>query len=62
MYTDNIPSCYTTSIDPHLHRAGALDLLVDVLFTTPKYRASDVRLVSGLSDHMAVAGNIEKID
>ncbi|OGG73112.1 hypothetical protein A3A38_04865 [Candidatus Kaiserbacteria bacterium RIFCSPLOWO2_01_FULL_53_17] len=57
-YTDNIPREYTTSIDGTLHRAGSLPYMVDGLFTTPEYRATDVRLVSGVSDHCAIVATI----
>lgn len=59
-YKDNIPLEYTTSIDKDLHRAGDLQLMVDGLFTTPSYIAKDVRLVNGVSDHMAIVATIEK--
>jgi hypothetical protein len=47
-----------TSIDPKLHRAGALQLMVDGLFTTPGYEASDVMLHTGVSDHCAITARI----
>ena len=39
---DNIPEGYTSSIDPALHKAGPLPLMVDGLFSTPDYRVVDV--------------------
>lgn len=60
--TDNIPADVTTTIDPLLHRAGALNLVVDGLFTSPHYRASEVAVHAGLSDHQAVTGVIEAAD
>ena len=62
-YKDNIPSHYETSIDNKIHRDGVqnITLMVDGLFTTPAYIAKDVRLVDGVSDHMAVVAEIEKI-
>lgn len=65
-YKDNIPAHYETSIDIDLHRAkdddpvGLSTKMVDGLFTTPEYRASDVSLVSGVSDHCAIVATIEK--
>ncbi len=65
-YTDNIPPHYLTSIDVALHRAGKerphelADKMVDGLFTTPGYRASDVVLVDGVSDHMAIVATIDQ--
>ena len=59
-YKDNIPSHYTSSIDP-MHRAGELPLVVDGLFTTPEYEARDVELHKGVSDHKAVTATITKV-
>ena len=59
-YKDNIPPRYTTSIDKDFHRAGALDLMVDGLFSTPAYHVSDVELVCGVSDHCAVMATVSK--
>ena len=63
-YKDNIPAEYETSIDINLHRAGKLrphelaDKMVDGLFTTPGYTASEVVLHSGVSDHCAIVAQI----
>jgi endonuclease/exonuclease/phosphatase family metal-dependent hydrolase len=57
---DNIPAQYETSIDGAIHRAGPLPVMVDGLFTTPGYAASDVSLVSGVSDHCAITATIEE--
>jgi endonuclease/exonuclease/phosphatase family metal-dependent hydrolase len=57
-YTDNIPSEITTSIDGSLHRAGALELMVDGIFSTPGYEVSDVYLFTGISDHCALLATI----
>ena len=56
IYRDNIPSSVTTTIDPKLHRAnmtvpGKLALMVDYIWSTPKYRVGEVSVVSGVSDH-----------
>lgn len=59
-FIDNIPQEYTTSIDKNLHRAGDLQLLVDGLFSTPQYHMTNVRLVDGVSDHLAILAEIEK--
>jgi endonuclease/exonuclease/phosphatase family metal-dependent hydrolase len=65
-YKDNIPSKYKTSIDINLHRAGKTQgehlskLMVDGLFTTPQYIASDVSLEFGVSDHAAIVATIAK--
>ncbi|MCB9815363.1 endonuclease/exonuclease/phosphatase family protein [Candidatus Nomurabacteria bacterium] len=58
---DNVPLKYLTSIDGNIHKAGPLPYMVDGLFTTKQYEVSNVRLVSGVSDHMAVVAEIEKV-
>jgi hypothetical protein len=61
-YKDNIPKEYDTSIDQNLHRVKGLKLMVDGLFSTSTYKASNVKLVDGLSDHMAIVAEIAKED
>lgn len=56
---DNIPSEVETTIDPNLHYAnkkeqGKLKLVVDYVWSTPKYKVKNVRVVSGVSDHCAI--------
>jgi len=59
-YKDAIPREYTSSIDGNIHRSGALPYMVDGLFTTAAYAASNVELVSGVSDHCAIVATITK--
>ena len=65
-YKDNIPPQYETSLDISLHRSGKdrpqelADKMVDGLFTTPAYTASDVVLHKGISDHCAITATITK--
>jgi hypothetical protein len=61
IYTDHIPKEYMTSIDGNHHRAGALPLMVDGLFSTPHYNVSNVAFASDLSDHYALRAHIEKL-
>ncbi|CAN5200242.1 hypothetical protein BH11PAT1_BH11PAT1_2160 [soil metagenome] len=58
VYTDNIPSDVTTSMDPDLHKVKNLPYLVDGMFSTDSYKVSDVRVVSGVSDHQAIVGYV----
>lgn len=58
VYRDNIPGDITTTIDPDLHRAGDLQLVVDGLFTTKHYDVTDVKVVGGLSDHKAIIAEV----
>lgn len=66
-YADNIPTQYATSIDVTLHKRGKerghelADKMVDGLFTTPEYRAQDVELHFGISDHAAVTARIARV-
>lgn len=61
-FTDHIPLKYTSSIDPQFHKSGkALPYMVDGLFSTPQYSVNHVRLVNGLSDHLAVVAEVIKI-
>ncbi len=65
-YKDNVPKEYTTSIDINFHYAAITDpvglsaKMVDGLFTTNTYTASDVRLQFGVSDHAAIVATISK--
>lgn len=55
-YTDNVPPCITTTIDPQRHRVQGLSAMVDGIFTTPAYAVSRVEAHGGLSDHYALTG------
>ena len=57
-WRDCIPPHVTTSLDPVLHRAGPLELMVDGLFTTADYVAANVALHRGVSDHQAITADI----
>ncbi len=65
-YTDAIPRTYTSSLDLNLHRAAGdpvqreslARFMVDYIFLSKKYRAENVHLESGVSDHKAVIANI----
>ena len=63
-FKDNLPAEIKSTIDPRLHRANQngnrLEEVVDTIFTTPHYHVSNVRVISGVSDHMAVVGMVSK--
>lgn len=61
-YTDNIPQEVQTTLDPALHRVRGLMYVVDGLFSTPGYAVSDVEVISGVSDHCALIGTIQRTD
>jgi len=56
---DNIPPEIKTTLDPRLHKAGPLPYVVDYVWSTPRYMVSNVKVVSGVSDHMAILAEIE---
>lgn len=61
-FTDNIPPEIATTIDSSNHYSGKkLELVVDNIFTTPGYQVSKIRVITGISDHCAVLGEVEKI-
>lgn len=60
-YNDNVPYEYTTSIDSENHRAGHLDYMVDGIFSTKDFKASNFKMHSDLSDHLGLSADIEKI-
>lgn len=61
-YTDNIPQDIITTIDNNLHKAKAnIQFVVDGCFTSGEYKASEVEVVDGVSDHMAVVATISKL-
>lgn len=57
-FTDNIPKEIVSSLDPELHRKKGLERMVDYFWTKGDYRAKNVHLVSGVSDHCAVVGEV----
>ncbi len=57
-YIDNIPSEYTSTLDPVLHRAGPLEYVVDGYFSTHGLRVKSVTRYSGVSDHCALIGDV----
>jgi exonuclease III len=59
-WTDHIPPAYATSLDPVLHRAGPLQLMVDCVFSTDDYGVSEVELHQGVSDHCAITASVTK--
>ncbi|OGE79066.1 MAG: hypothetical protein A2751_04300 [Candidatus Doudnabacteria bacterium RIFCSPHIGHO2_01_FULL_46_14] len=58
-YQDHIPPQHLTSLDPELHRIkGKKHRMIDGLFSTAHYGIENVRLQSGISDHMAIVATI----
>jgi endonuclease/exonuclease/phosphatase family metal-dependent hydrolase len=65
VYKDNIPPDTKTTIDNNLHRdsslvPGGIQLAVDGVFSAADVQVSNLRIVGGVSDHMALVGEIKK--
>lgn len=62
IYKDNLPKDLTSTLDPNLHRVKGLQLVVDGIFTGPKYLVKDLVVVDGVSDHCALVAKITKLN
>jgi endonuclease/exonuclease/phosphatase family metal-dependent hydrolase len=60
-FRDNIPSPVITTLDQEYHRAAPIFYVVDGMFTSAHYEAYDIEVVSGISDHMLIAGNVVRV-
>lgn len=60
-YHDNIPLDITTTLDGKLHKAAPLEYVVDGMFSHPDYEVSQVQIVGGVSDHMALVAQVKKV-
>ncbi len=61
-YNDNVPKKYSTSIDSKNHRAGELDYMIDGVFSTTDFKATNFTAHSDLSDHLAFIATLKKSD
>lgn len=64
IYKDNIPPTVQSTLDPELHyrnrgQVDKLELVVDYVFSTPKYQVEGLKVESGVSDHCAIVCMIE---
>lgn len=50
-FTDYTPPEIVTTIDPKLHRAGDLKIVVDCVFGWGNHVVTDIKLLIGVSDH-----------
>ena len=50
---DQVPASLKSSIDPVLHRAKNLKLVVDAFMTTPDFNVESFEIIEGVSDHKA---------
>ena len=57
---DHLPTSVRTTLDARFHNAGALELVVDTVFSTRQYRALDIRVLEGISDHKGVLALLER--
>lgn len=61
MYRDNIPLDIETTNDVTVRPEATWRLVIDGFFTSVHYRAEDVRMVQGLSDHKGILGEVQKV-
>lgn len=61
-YVDHLPKEVKTTIDPVLHYAAPLYLVVDTIFSTHHYQLANVRTLSGISDHMGVVAEVVRTE
>lgn len=57
-YRDCLPSGVSSTLDPDFHRVRGLELAVDSIFTSAAIGVTDVRVVSGVSDHRALIAQV----
>jgi endonuclease/exonuclease/phosphatase family metal-dependent hydrolase len=57
-FTSWVPAHYRSSLDPFLFRNPSIELVVDHLLTRGTYGCTDVRLLTGCSDHRAIVANL----
>jgi exonuclease III len=57
-FKDNIPLDIKSTLDPLLHKKPHLKLVVDTIFTKPKYNVQELEVIDGLSDHKAIVAVI----
>lgn len=57
-YSDALPQTVVSTLDPILHRAKT-NLVVDAILAHPAYQISNVAVYEGVSDHKALAANID---
>ncbi|WP_129642125.1 endonuclease/exonuclease/phosphatase family protein [Peristeroidobacter agariperforans] len=57
---DHLPPHVTTTLDSQFHYAGALELAVDNIFSTPEYRVTQVQVLEGISDHKGILAVVER--
>jgi len=68
-YHDAIPASYTSSLDLTIHRSGKnpdiaprlAGYMIDYIFLSKGYRAENVLLTPGVSDHCAVVATVDVV-
>lgn len=53
-YTDNIPLDINSTLDKNLFRVPDLELVIDGVFTTARYKVARIQILQGLSDHVGI--------
>lgn len=59
-FTSHVPANITTTIDGTLHKAGALQFVVDYILTKGNYSVENVIVHTGVSDHCALTATVKR--
>jgi endonuclease/exonuclease/phosphatase family metal-dependent hydrolase len=59
-YQDALPPEVKTTIDPVMHRGGALQLVVDGIFCSSHFEILSARTKYGVSDHQAIIVELQR--
>lgn len=60
-FKDNVPSDVVTTLDRTPDRPNPFQAVIDGLFTSSHYTASDVEVIGGLSDHRGIVAQIKRV-
>ena len=59
-YIDNMPKSLTTTLDKKYHRSKEnIKFVVDGIFSSPSLKVEHIKVVDGVSDHMAIVTSIK---
>lgn len=61
IYKDNIPADINTTNDTTIRPEAIWRLVIDGFFTSEHYKASNIRMIQGLSDHQGILGEVQRV-
>lgn len=59
LLADRVPPDLKSSLDPNLHRAKNVELMVDTIMTSQDVSVRDFKVIEGVSDHKAFLASVE---